>query len=544
MEKPLVLEDFRYKAQYSAKIQPLVSEAVDKYLAEASLKEIAKYIPANLDTATNIDLLPFACNAFVANRFNKNDDGADGPTSVGIARHMVYKPVNIEHVRSKVMGVILSYAFTKFGSDEPLTEKQAIASAEPFNVTLGGVLWRVVNPDIAKIVEESSDADSDNYESVSASWEVGFMDYAVATIEGKSKNLADATVITDADQVKKLSPHLRAMKGSGAIDKNTRVYRLLTPGALPLGIGLTENPAADVSGVATQASKTISSSKGEIVVDNAPTTDSAATQIIEMVVTPTYTTITNNQKNQQNISQAVENNVIEGRKVNMSVKITKIEDLTDENLKQVTASEVSQWIKEQIAVADKNFQAEKSSLDTQLKTAKDEHEKLKTSQAEVAEQLKKVNASLEEYKQKEIAREKQNEFNSRMAGLDADFNLNDQERQVIASEVADLDAEGYKKYQTKLNVLLASKKKTTPVAAPIVAAAAPATQPVVAAVPQIAVASVTTDEKKDAVISAISNADRAPVTIPNTSPASENTMDKYAKAFGVDQWISDVKLTD
>ena len=44
----------------------------------------------------------------------------------------------------------------------------------PFNITLGGVIWRVANRDLSEVIEESSDPTSEKYMNISASWELRF----------------------------------------------------------------------------------------------------------------------------------------------------------------------------------------------------------------------------------------------------------------------------------------------------------------------------------------------------------------------------------
>lgn len=88
-----------------------------------------------------------------------------------------------------MIGVILTAGFSEFGTDMPLTEEQAKERKDPFNITLGGVLWRVVNEQLTDLVEESNDQTSENYLKVSASWELGFSDYDLILIKGSGKIL-------------------------------------------------------------------------------------------------------------------------------------------------------------------------------------------------------------------------------------------------------------------------------------------------------------------------------------------------------------------
>ena len=100
----------KYTTIFSSEVKPLVSEEKDKYLAIASLMDVGDFIP-DVDTSVNIDLLPVAFNACVVNRVNKNGDVVDTDTALAMCEHFVNKPINIEHNRDRVVGVILSVGF-------------------------------------------------------------------------------------------------------------------------------------------------------------------------------------------------------------------------------------------------------------------------------------------------------------------------------------------------------------------------------------------------------------------------------------------------
>ena len=73
------MKDHKYTTIFSSTIKPLVPEEKDKYLAMASMLDIGDFIP-DIDIEANVDLLPVAFNAFVANRVNKNGDVIDTKT--------------------------------------------------------------------------------------------------------------------------------------------------------------------------------------------------------------------------------------------------------------------------------------------------------------------------------------------------------------------------------------------------------------------------------------------------------------------------------
>jgi hypothetical protein len=156
------MKEFKYKTSFSSEIKSIISEDKDKYLALASMVNIGDFIP-DVDLQENVDLLPVAFNAFVANRVNKNGDVIDTETAVAIHENFLNKPINLEHNRDRVVGTILASGFSEFGTDIPLTLDQVKVMTGPFNVTLGGVIWKIVNDELAGLIEDSSDPTNENY---------------------------------------------------------------------------------------------------------------------------------------------------------------------------------------------------------------------------------------------------------------------------------------------------------------------------------------------------------------------------------------------
>ncbi len=121
----------------------------------------------------------------------------------------------------------MTAGFSEFGTDKPLTEDEVKDLKKPFNITLGGVIWREVNSELADFIEESNDPTSKNYLDISASWELGFTDYELAVLPKDSKNLEDGKIISDAKEIESYSKNLRALGGTGLIAEE-RVYRMAT----------------------------------------------------------------------------------------------------------------------------------------------------------------------------------------------------------------------------------------------------------------------------------------------------------------------------
>ena len=474
--------NYNYTTTFSSVLKPLVSEEKDKYLALASLMQVGNFIP-NINTEKNVDLLPIAFNAAVVNRVNKNGDVIDTDTAIASYKDFINKPINIEHNREKIVGVILTAGFSEFGSDISLSEEQVKDLKGPFNITLGGVIWKIANPNLADKIEESSDATSDKYQSVSASWELGFNDYNVVMIDGESKNIEDGALISDASQIESIKNSLRAFGGSGKVDKTKSVYRKVIGNVVPLGIGLTETPAADVKGIATLKSE-------------------ASVEI-----------------NQENISK-IDNLNVNTDNDNKVMKITSIKDITDENLKQATASQISDLIEQELKVASEKYATEKATVELSLKAANEKHEALSAAQDALQKEVAALKASLEAVESEKQAILANEKFNERMNAFDAEYDLDSDTRQVLASDIAGLDDDSFAAYKNKMAIFMKNKKKGEKKGEK--------------------------EESKESMSStasevidqAAANGEKKTAVIPVTSTASEDSLfNKYKKAFDYDEFV-------
>lgn len=410
----------------SIAIKPLVSEEKDHYLALASLVDIRQFIP-NIDTSKNFDLLPVAFNACVVNRGNKNTDIVDTATALAFADQFVHKPINVEHNRQKVIGVILSVGFSEFGTDKPLSRETVQAMTTPFNITLGGIVWRTVCSELANKIEESNDPTSIGYLSVSASWELGFTGYRIALFESGKKNLADASqIISDPKAVEAVQSHLTALQGDGKIN-DLFAYRMPSYDVIPLGIGFTEKPAAEVKGIATPT-RPIGQDKKESVSKE-----------------------TN--KNTDKISQTSKSNVKIGE--NKVMKITSLKELTDETLKECSASVVSDFISAELKKGSDQWVTEKNQLNETLAKAQAESQRIQAEYEGVKQKLAEVQKTVETLANEKTEREKVESFNTRMNQITEAFELDEEAKAAVIEEVkAIASEEDFGKWMKRASVLL------------------------------------------------------------------------------------------
>ena len=495
------MSDHKYTTIFSSEIKPLVPEDKDKYLAMASLVEVGDFIP-EVDTSKNVDLLPVAFNACVINRVNKNGDVVDTDTAMAMYKDFINKPMNIEHNRDKVVGVILTAGFSEFGTDNKLTEEQVKELKGPFNITLGGVVWKVVNNKLSQIIENASDPTSDDYLKISASWELGFSEYNIIVSSKEEKNIENAEIISDIEKIQELKSSLKGFGGSGVLENGSGVYRQVINDVVPLGIGLTENPAADVVGVAVN----LEPKNKNIEKEN------------------------KSSKIEQKGSQTEEINVSSNKELTVMDKITDIQQITDESLVagEVKASVITDYIENQLQEASERFVAEKQEVQEKLSAAED-------AQKTIAEEFESVKKELETLKEEQRIKAAEDLFNQRMAAFDAEYNLDDDHRGILASDIKDMTEEDFEAYSKKMKVLLdkkAENKETVEAA----------TEEVVEAeeTKEEAVASVEEQDAENILESAIENAEVDKVQLPSTSEASEATLtEKYQKAFNLDNFEID-----
>ena len=495
------MKEHKFTTIFSSEIKPLVSEEKDKYLAMASLVEVGDFIP-EVNTSKNVDLLPVAFNACVINRVNKNGDVVDTDTAMAMYKDFINKPMNIEHNRDKVVGVILTAGFSEFGTDNKLTEEQAKELKGPFNITLGGVVWKVVNSKLSQIIENASDPTSDDYLKISASWELGFSEYNIIVSSEEEKNIENAEIISDIEKIQELKSSLKGFGGSGVLENGSGGYRQGINGVVPLGIGLTENPAADVVGVAVN----LKPENKNIEKEN------------------------KSSKTEQKGSQTEEINVSSNKELTVMDKITDIQQITDESLVagEVKASVITDYIENQLQEASEKFVAEKQEVQEKLSAAED-------AQKTIAEEFESVKKELETLKEEQRIKAAEDLFNQRMAAFDAEYDLDDDHRGILASDIKDMTEEDFEAYSKKMKVLLdkkAENKETVEAA----------TEEVVEAeeTKEEAVASVEEQDAENILESAIENAEVDKAQLPSTSEASEATLtEKYQKAFNLDNFEID-----
>jgi hypothetical protein len=532
----------KYTTTFSSSIKPLVAEEKDKYLAMASLLEVSKFVPG-IDTEKNIDLLPIAFNACVVNRVNKNGDVIDTPTALDVYKDFINKPINIEHDRQKIIGTILTAGFSEFGTDKPLTEEEMREFDGPFNITLGGVVWRIVNSNLTDLIEESNDPTSENYQKISASWELGFSDFDLVILDKDEKNIENAITISSSVEKDALKSFLRSQGGAGELEDGRCIYRKVIEQVVPLGIGLTETPAADVKGVAVKEEK--EEAEADENAGYPPNCkkgyeekDGKCVKVAKKVKYGGAEAPQSEPETAKKTSHSRDNNV--NIKKDVVMKITCMKDINDDTLKTLEASAVHDFIQDEIRKESEKFATEKEQKEKALKDADEKLNSVSNDYDKVQEELKQVGETLNTLQEEVTKKEAEELFNQRMASFDEEYELTDEDRKVISSDIKELNEESYSAYQEKMAILLKSKNKEVLVAAAEEAAKASEEQKEPkpeAKEEQTEEVKASEENTEEVMEEALNNAEVEKDAVATSTEAEEPTLyDKYKDAFSLENF--------
>jgi|694.fasta_scaffold04343_17 hypothetical protein len=471
------MKDFKYSIRFDGIIvQAMVSSDEDKYLAVASVDQLKEYLPKNVDLDVNRDLMGVAFDAFVVNRGNKNGHIISTDVALAMVENFINKPFNIEHNRKVVVGVCTGYGFSEFGSSKPLTLEEVKAMKDPFNVVLSGYVWKIVNPEFASELVESSDPSSNKYLSVSASWELGFNEFNVAK---GNKNLADASIIENEEDIIELKDRLKVFGGNGLSEDGEIILLNLQGSVLPLGIGFTNTPAAEVSGVVIsydkpQVEKESKASMYEVKEGFEGCNGFAVLEDGELYKcfetkkeAEDYVKMEQEDDEEENEleSSEIKINKKSVQTVNKNVKINmqlkNIDDITEDSMKEVAASEVREFISNRIADLAKEWKLKVEEKETALQAAEDQISALKVDLESIKADSDKVKEEFNKIQEDLKAKEIEANFQRRMSLLDEEFDLTDEDRSIIAEDLNAIENdEQFEKWYKKFSTFAAAKKKS------------------------------------------------------------------------------------
>ena len=460
-------------------------------ISNANIDNLRSLIPTSVDLDKNVDLMGVAFNAAVVNEFNKNGDGMSTQTAIDSVQQFVHKPTNIEHDKKKIVGHIVNAGFSDY-SDSTILVNVDESKKDPFNIALGAVVYKTVDRDFFETLRRSTDPKSKTRNTVSASWEVGFSEYKIAV---GSKNLKDAEIISDPDQIMEMKGMLRAFGGKGVTDDGTPIYRLIVGNVYPLGIGFTLKPAANES----QASDL------KIINDK--------------------------------ISQKLKNTVNNTKIMDLEILLSEIKaSLTEKKFSEEAIAGMTSTFADAIKQKDEEYQASLEAAEQEKVEIASAKEELLASVESIKEELKAAQERITEFESEKLAEEAVARFNSRMEEIDSLYDLEESDSAFIVEKIKGLEdsEEVFASFKGELEVFWASKNKE---------AKAKIDEEIQAKIDAEVEKRLTTAEASEETVEAeeevdveeaLANAEQTTTEIPNNNEAqasSKTFKDKFAAAF-------------
>jgi len=213
------------------------------------------------------------------------------------------------------------------------------------------------------------------------------------------------------------------------------------------------------------------------------------------------------------------------------MKIESIKEITDDSLKQLSASAVSDFIELELKEASERFSAEKHAAEKALKEAQDKLESVSADSEQVKTELDNVKEELSSLKVEKEQKEAEELFNQRMASFDESFLLEDEDRKVLASQIKELDTEGWEAFSSNVNVLLRDKSREV---------LAKQEKELAEKAEEVETKEVV-NASENIVEEAIDRGEATDEVVPASTEASElSTYDKFKDAFSVEQF--DIKF--
>lgn len=488
----MALTEYRYTSRFTTSARIVSPSDQDRFVAKASIASLKGLLPADIKPEENPDLLYFASEGAVSGMINRNGDGVSAETALEINHTAKHKFISSEHDRAIINGFILDTGFSRFGSSEPLTKEEAAALREPFNMCVVGALWKVVNPMLAKYLTINGDAVGS--EALSLSWEIAFQSYSIAV---GSKNLFDAKIITPEDaNFSAYEKLLVASGGNGRAPNGDPVYRVISGNPVILGYSIVSAPAAEVKGILpiTKAAEPVipvepTSSLAEItpevvveksaeIIENlvavdtkfdasakdlaeslarvGASADNAATSFEALLAAASENI---SQKSQEKNITSANPRVNLNRPITMDIKtISDIEQNWAEICKMEATASVA-LIQEAIKKGSEEYITKIEAEKALVKTAEEAKASAEKRASELEVTVAEVRKQLEELTQRAAASELAAKYQERMASFDEEFDLDDEDRQIIASDIKELSDEAFEAYAKKCKKLMAGKAK-------------------------------------------------------------------------------------
>lgn len=494
--------DYKYTSKFSVTANLQLNDFTKgSFVSRASmgLDDLRSLLPANEEIENNPDILYACFNAAVVNLINLNGDGITTEGAKKLVESSKLKPMNIEHSRGDVVGVITNYGFSSFGENKILNIENL--NNDPFNIALAAVVWKLNNRSFAELIEASQDESGLSYSQISASWEVGFNSFKLAI---GSKDLRKAKIINDQSLIDSYSKYLLSMGGSGFTPEGEEVYRVIGDDCRFLGCAFTTNPAAAVKGVMALDYKTVSSeTEIKIEIENETEEDEEDMEEDDMENEEDMPETSDDMDEEEDMEEEEDSkNKIKSKKkkkkllknededleemdkakckdkkmksysnfsgkkqteisVNKKnrvikyMKYTSVDELVD-HLHEAAASDVREFIKSQMEKANEQFIAERDARETQERELKDALANLQN----IVQESQQLQAEIDQLKASLKKQEDETKFSERMDSIKEQFEIDEVIAKTISKKIFGLSDEAFAEWLDDMKPLLPVKKQS------------------------------------------------------------------------------------
>jgi hypothetical protein len=417
------------------------------YVSEASmaLDDLKSLLPESEIIKNNPDLLYTCFNAAVVNSINLNGDGITTEGAKILVQSIKLKPMNIEHSREDIVGVITNYGFSTFGENKTLNEQEL--NNDPFNISLAAIVWKISNKTFARFIMESQDEDSESYKTVSTSWEVGFNTYKLAV---GSKDLRKARIIEDEASVEEYSKYLVSMGGTGFIPTGEEVYRIIGDDCRFLGCAFTTNPAAAVKGVLSMDYQDFQEKEEDEEEESEEDPEHEMEELEEEEKDV--------EEVEASISDIISDKISPNNKkrVIVHMKYNNLDELID-HLHEAAASDVRDFVVSQVEKSNDQFVALKNEKAEKEQALQDALANIENFQ----EESEKLRSEVSELKASLKAQEDQAKFSERIESLKEQFELDAAASKTIAKRIFGLSDEDFSEWLEDMKPLFKSKSSVS-----------------------------------------------------------------------------------
>ena len=410
-------------AHFKTNIIAIPEKDYDKYnISKASMMQEAQassLIPDSFQGYKNIDILPVLLSIAVVNKFNENDDAITPLSAAKMLPLFAHKPINIEHNKEMIVGHMVDASFADW---EPSFSKNDtldyLNRTDGFYIAGAGFIYKSIFPKLAEAISLASDPYEDTYNAYAGSWEVAFNNYDIAV--GNGDSVSEIQVVTsDEPNFQALDSTLKANKGSGVGHDGLKVRRILRGDKVPVGLALTENPAANVTGIYALAS----------------ISDEKISEKEKIDVTDNETNVAMDEKQFKEFKEL----------------------LTSFAAKEDPTTPAQEIFEKLNVLLEEKGQDWKSKSDQNAEDLAD----AKANLAKVEKDLEDATSKIDQFQNDISVRDAADKLNDRMAAIASAFELEEAEEAIVAKEVSKLPADDkeFEEYLTKTKVIFAHRDK-------------------------------------------------------------------------------------